>query len=154
VIAVGFAAVWLLVVVGCYFVVLQVDYNNRWYMYATLRLTEYGNVLLHFAVALVLSLVILALTMVTAVNASDSEKLSSYECGFNPFDDARSRFDIRFYLVAIRFIVFDIEAAFLYPWSMSLSEVGAWGYFAMMDFLFELVIGYVYAWKVGALEWE
>lgn len=123
-------------------------------MYATLRLTEYGSVLLHFSVALVLSLVILALTMVTAVNASDSEKLSSYECGFNPFDDARSRFDIRFYLVAIRFIVFDIEAAFLYPWSMSLSEVGAWGYFTMMDFLFELVIGYVYAWKVGALEWE
>ena len=120
----------------------------------TLRLSEYSGILGYTAIAVGLSRIILAASMFLAPASSDSEKLSSYECGFNPFDDARSRFDIRFYLVAIRFIVFDIEASFLYPWSMTLSEQGTVGYFAMLDFLFELVIGYVYAWKIGALEWE
>lgn len=119
-----------------------------------MRLSEYGLILGYTALALGLSGVILLASTVAATASADSEKLSSYECGFNPFDDARSRFDVRFYLVAIRFIVFDIEASFLYPWSMTLSEQGAWGFYAMLDFLFELVVGYIYAWKIGALEWE
>ena len=120
----------------------------------TMRYSEYGGVLVYFAVALVLTLVILGAARFASTTSSDAEKLSTYECGFNPFDDARSRFDIRFYLVAMLFIVFDIEASFLYPWSVTLAEQGAWGFGTMMDFLFELRIGYVYAWKVGALEWE
>ena len=124
------------------------------YIGSTALLAEYSGVFVYFVLSVVLSFVILVLTRFTSVESSDSEKVSSYECGFNPFDDARSRFDIRFYLVAIRFIVFDIEAAFLYPWSMSLGENGMWGYLSILDFLFELVVGYVYVWKVGALEWE
>jgi NADH:ubiquinone oxidoreductase subunit 3 (subunit A) len=120
----------------------------------TFRLNEYSGVLVYFAIALILSRVILGASRFVSTTSSDAEKLSTYECGFNPFDDARSRFDIRFYLVAILFMVFDIEASFLYPWSLTLSEQGAMGYGTMMDFLFELRIGYVYAWKVGALEWE
>jgi NADH-quinone oxidoreductase subunit A len=123
-------------------------------MQTTLRLSEYAGILGYTAIAVGLSRVILRVSMFVATATADAEKLSSYECGFNPFDDARSRFDIRFYLVAIRFIVFDIEASFLYPWSMTLGEQGSWGYFAMRDFLFELVVGYLYAWKIGALEWE
>jgi NADH-quinone oxidoreductase subunit A len=123
-------------------------------MTTTLRLTEYSGVLAYLVIAIALSRIIRRLSMVSATASADSEKLASYECGFNPFDDARSRFDIRFYLVAIRFIVFDIEASFLYPWSMTLGEQGSFGFYAMLDFLFELVIGYIYAWKVGALEWE
>lgn len=117
-------------------------------------LTEYSSVFIYLAVARVISRAILLASALFSTTSSDAEKLSSYECGFNPFDDARSRFDIRFYLVAIRFIVFDIEASFLYPWSLTLGEQGAWGFYAMLDFLLELVIGYVYAWKMGALEWE
>jgi NADH:ubiquinone oxidoreductase subunit 3 (subunit A) len=121
----------------------------------TMNVTSlFGRILGYTALAVGLSVMILALSMLAATASADSEKLSSYECGFNPFDDARSRFDVRFYLVAILFIVFDIEASFLYPWSMTLSEQGAWGFYAMLDFLFELVVGYVYAWKIGALEWE
>jgi len=121
---------------------------------STLRLDEYGRILLYAGIAGGLSRIILVASMAFAPLSSDSEKLSSYECGFNPFDDARNRFDVRFYLVAIRFIVFDIEASFLYPWAVTLSEQGSLGYFAMLDFLFELVIGYRYAWYVGSLEWE
>lgn len=120
----------------------------------TLLLSEYSGVLTYTAVARILSRLILAASRFASTTSTDAEKVSSYECGFNPFDDARSRFDIRFYLVAIRFIVFDIEASFLYPWALTLSEQGAWGYYTMLDFLFELVIGYIYAWKMGALEWE
>ena len=123
-------------------------------MNTTLMLTEYSGVFIYMAVARVLSRVILLASALFSTTSSDAEKLSSYECGFNPFDDARSRFDIRFYLVAIRFIVFDIEASFLYPWALTLGEQGAWGFYAMLDFLLELVIGYIYAWKMGALEWE
>lgn len=123
-------------------------------MTTTLRLSEYSGILVYLGIATVLARVIRRLSSLSATASSDSEKLASYECGFNPFDDARSRFDIRFYLVAIRFIVFDIEASFLYPWSMTLGEQGSFGFYAMLDFLFELVIGYIYAWKVGALEWE
>ena len=84
----------------------------------------------------------------------DSEKLSPYECGFEPFEDARIQFDVRFYLVAILFIIFDLEIAFLFPWAVALSDIGIFGFISMMIFLFLLTIGFIYEWKKGALEWE
>lgn len=117
-------------------------------------LSSYGPLIVYVVVSVVLSAVILFGSMLVAPYAPDAEKLSAYECGFNPFDDARSRFDIRFYLVAILFIVFDLEASYLFPWAMTLQSQGERGYRTMMDFLVELVIGYIYVWKVGALEWE
>jgi NADH-quinone oxidoreductase subunit A len=120
----------------------------------TWRQNEYRPVRVYRGVAVALSLVVRGASARAATQAADAEKLSAYECGFNPFDDARSRFDIRFYLVAIRFIVFDLEAAFRFPWAVTLSEQTAIGYYTMVDFVVELVVGYVYAWKVGALEWE
>jgi NADH-quinone oxidoreductase subunit A len=119
-----------------------------------MRLQEYGPWLVFRGIALGLSVVILGASILVSPSLGDSEKLSAYECGFNPFDDARSRFDIRFYLVAILFIVFDLEASFLFPWGLSLSTQGELGFRTMLDFLVELVIGFVYVWKVGALEWE
>jgi NADH-quinone oxidoreductase subunit A len=86
--------------------------------------------------------------------SDDPEKLSPYECGFEPFGDARNTFDIRFYLVAILFILFDLEAAFLFPWANSLAEISQTGFWGIIDFIFELVLGFIYAWRVGALEWE
>ena len=88
------------------------------------------------------------------MQAGDVEKLSPFECGFNPFDDARAAFDVRFYLVAILFLLFDLEASFLFPWAISLSELTSLGFWSMFDFIFELVIGFIYAWKIGALDWE
>jgi NADH-quinone oxidoreductase subunit A len=84
----------------------------------------------------------------------DSEKLSPYECGFEPFEDARIQFDVRFYLVAILFIIFDLEVAFLFPWAVALSDIGIFGFISMMIFLFILTIGFIYEWKKGALEWD
>jgi NADH-quinone oxidoreductase subunit A len=84
----------------------------------------------------------------------DPEKVSAYECGFEAFDDARSKFDVRFYLVAILFIIFDLEVAFLFPWAVSLKDIGLFGFWSMMSFLGILTIGFVYEWKKGALEWE
>jgi NADH-quinone oxidoreductase subunit A len=84
----------------------------------------------------------------------DTEKLSTYECGFEPFENARVKFDIRFYLVAILFIIFDLEVAFLFPWAITLGSIGVFGYFSMMIFLFVLTIGFIYEWKKGALEWD
>ena len=84
----------------------------------------------------------------------DSEKLSPYECGFEPFEDARIQFDVRFYLVAILFIIFDLEVAFLFPWAVALSDIGLFGFISMMIFLFLLTIGFIYEWKKGALEWD
>ena len=96
----------------------------------------------------------MAVGRLTGSHKPDPEKLSEYECGFPAFEDPRSQFDVRFYLVAILFIIFDLEAAFLFPWAVSLRDIGWTGWGTMMLFLFELVIGFIYAWKVGALEWE
>ena len=94
------------------------------------------------------------LTRLLGVHRPDAEKLSPYECGFEAFEDARMKFDVRYYLVAILFILFDLEIAFLFPWAVSLAEIGASGFWAMMVFLAILVVGFVYEWKKGALEWE
>jgi NADH-quinone oxidoreductase subunit A len=118
----------------------------------------YLPILLFLAVALALSGAFVVLPMIvsrlTGTHKPDAEKLSEYECGFPAFEDSRSQFDVRFYLVAILFIIFDLEAAFLWPWAVSLFHVGWASWIAMMIFLGELVLGYIYAWKKGALEWE
>jgi NADH:ubiquinone oxidoreductase subunit 3 (subunit A) len=115
---------------------------------------EYLPILIYIGVSLLLSLIILGLSFVFSIQKPDPEKISAYECGFDPFDDARSRFDIRFYLVAILFIIFDLEVTFLFPWAVSLNEINLFGFWSMMLFLLILTIGFYYEWKKGALDWE
>ncbi len=119
---------------------------------------DYLPILLFLGVALGLSLAFVVLPMLVAMLTGASrpypEKLTEYECGFPAFEDSRAQFDVRFYLVAILFIIFDIEAAFLFPWAVSVFEAGWTAWFAMMIFLVELALGFAYAWKKGALEWE
>ena len=115
---------------------------------------DYLPIAIFIGVALFIALALMAVPFMVAVNNPDPEKVSAYECGFNAFDDARMKFDVRFYLVAILFIIFDLEAAFLFPWSVSLAEIGWAGWLTMMVFILELVLGLVYAWKKGALDWE
>jgi len=115
---------------------------------------EYFSILLFLIVAIVLSLVIFSLSYLLSVQNPDTEKLSAYECGFDPYEDARHTFDVRFYLIAILFMVFDIEAMFLFPWASSLSNISSLGFWTMVDFIIELGVGFIYAWQIGALEWE
>ena len=115
---------------------------------------NYLPILVFFGLATVLGLAFLLAAFVIAVRSPDPEKTSAYECGFNAFDDARMKFDVRFYLVAILFIIFDLEVAFLFPWAISFGSIGIFGYFSMMAFLLVLTIGFVYEWKKGALDWE
>jgi NADH-quinone oxidoreductase subunit A len=117
-------------------------------------LLEYLPILIFLGIALALGCIILIATLVVARQRPDTEKLSAYECGFEPFEDSRGRFDVRFYLVAILFIIFDLEVAFLFPWAVSLGNIGLFGFWSMMIFLGILTIGFVYEWKKGALEWE
>ena len=117
-------------------------------------LLEYLPILVFIALAVGLSAVIVIASLLAARQKPDSEKLSPYECGFEPFTDARQRFDVRFYLVAILFIIFDLEVAFLFPWAVSLGKIGMLGFWSMMIFLGILTIGFIYEWKKGALEWE
>jgi len=116
-------------------------------------LKEYYPVLIFLGFSLALSLLIFGASYTLAFSEADSEKLSSYECGFDPYEDARNAFDVRFYLVAILFLLFDIETVFLFPWAASLSQLPSIGYWSMMDFLLELVIGFIYAWQIGSLDW-
>jgi len=117
-------------------------------------LQEYFPVLLFIVVGLAIGVVPVALGWLLAPNRPDSEKLSPYECGFEAFEDARMRFDVRYYLVAILFILFDLEIAFLFPWAVVLKQIGMFGFVAMLVFLAILVVGFVYEWKKGALDWE
>tara|TARA_B100000029_G_scaffold172761_1_gene169122 strand:- start:6468 stop:6824 length:357 start_codon:yes stop_codon:yes gene_type:complete len=117
-------------------------------------LTEYLPILLFLIVSLLFSVGAMSLSFLVSPKKPSDEKLSPYECGFEPFEDARTKFDIRFYLVALLFIIFDLEVAFLFPWAVSLGEIGVFGYFSMMIFLFFLTIGFIYEWKKGALDWE
>ncbi len=117
-------------------------------------LTEYLAIILFLGISAVLGVILLALPFVVAPSNPDSEKLSAYECGFNAFDDARMKFDVRFYLVSILFIIFDLEVAFLFPWAITLGDNGLFGFLSMMVFLGVLTIGFIYEWKKGALEWE
>src|SRR5512144_1261361 len=117
-------------------------------------LQEYFPILLFIVVGLAVGVVPVALGSLLGPNRPDSEKLSPYECGFEAFEDARMRFDVRYYLVAILFILFDLEIAFLFPWAVALRDIGTPGFLAMMLFLAILVVGFIYEWKRGALEWE
>lgn len=117
-------------------------------------LAEYLPILVFFGIAAGLAVAVVAASYVIARQDPDNEKISPYECGFEPFDEARSRFDVRFYLVAILFIIFDLEVAFLFPWAVSLKGIGLFGFWSMMIFLALLTIGFIYEWRKGALEWE
>ncbi len=116
--------------------------------------SDYLPILVFLALAVGLGVILVAAALVIAVRNPDPEKVSAYECGFNAFDDARMKFDVRFYLVAILFIIFDLEVAFLFPWAVAFKDVGTVGFWSMMVFLAVLTIGFVYEWRKGALEWE
>jgi NADH-quinone oxidoreductase subunit A len=117
-------------------------------------LSQYWPILIFGGIAGVIAAAMMVAALLAARQKPYAEKLSPYECGFEPFDDARRRFDVRFYLVCLLFIIFDLEVAFLFPWAVSLSHIGLFGFFSMMTFLAELTVGYVYAWRCGALDWE
>ena len=117
-------------------------------------LSEYLPILIFLAIAMALSAVMLGMSFVMGPRRPDAEKLSQYECGFEAFSDARGRFDIRFYLVTLLFIIFDLEVAFLFPWATVLGDIGLFGFWSMMIFLGVLTIGFIYEWRKGALEWE
>jgi NADH-quinone oxidoreductase subunit A len=117
-------------------------------------LAKYFPILVFIVIAGVIALAMVGSSMILARQKPYPEKLTAYECGFDAFDDARRRFDVRFYLVSILFIIFDLEVAFLFPWAVSLSHIGLFGFFSMLGFLAVLTVGFVYEWNKGALEWE
>jgi len=117
-------------------------------------LENYLPILIFIAVGLAVGVLPITFGWLLSTNRPDSEKLSPYECGFDAFEDSRMKFDVRYYLVAILFIIFDLEIAFLFPWAVALKEIGMAGFLAMMVFLGVLVVGFIYEWKKGALEWE
>jgi NADH-quinone oxidoreductase subunit A len=117
-------------------------------------LLEYLPIVVFLAVALFIGVALMVAPFLVAVRNPDPEKVSAYECGFNAFDDARMKFDVRFYLVAILFIIFDLEVAFLFPWAAAFKEVGEFGFWSMVVFLGVLTIGFIYEWRKGALEWD
>jgi len=117
-------------------------------------LSEYLPIVIFLGLAAVIAIALMIVPFVLAPSHPDPEKLSAYECGFDAFDDSRMRFDVKFYLVAILFIIFDLEVAFLFPWAVSLGEVGLFGFWSMMVFLGILTVGFIYEWKKGALEWD
>ena len=117
-------------------------------------LREYLPILIFIGILVVLGVAFIAASLLIAEQKPDPEKLSTYECGFAPFDDTRGQFDVRFYLVALLFIIFDLEVAFLFPWAVTLRETGVFGFWSMFVFLVILTVGFVYEWRKGALEWE
>jgi NADH-quinone oxidoreductase subunit A len=117
-------------------------------------LMAYLPLVVFIGVALVIGLALLVAPFLVAYQQPDPEKLSAYECGFNAFDDARMKFDVRFYLVAILFIIFDLEVSFLFPWAAAFRQIGLYGFWSMMLFLGVLTVGFIYEWKKGALEWD
>ena len=117
-------------------------------------LSDYFSIIIFLFIAIILSFGFVLANFLAAPSNPDPEKLSAYECGFEAFDDSRMEFDVRFYLVAILFIIFDLEIAFLFPWAISLGNIGVLGFWSMMIFLSVLTIGFIYEWKKGALEWE
>ena len=120
----------------------------------SLLYNEFFPILLFLGIAIFLAIVIVVFSYFLSVQNPDTEKLSSYECGFEPYEDARNIFDVKFYIIAILFILFDIEAMFLLPWCISLSQLSTLGFWSMIDFIIELGVGFIYVWYVGALEWN
>ena len=121
---------------------------------ATVLLTEYFPIVVFLAIAAGIAIAMVGGSYIVAKQKPYGEKISAYECGFEPFQDARSKFDVRFYLVSILFIIFDLEIAFLFPWAVTLGKIGAYGFWSMMVFLGVLTVGFVYEWRKGALDWE
>ena len=117
-------------------------------------LQEYLPILLFLGLAIAVAVIALGASYVVIGERPDAQKNAAYECGFDPFEDSRGKFDVRFYLVAILFIIFDLEVAFLFPWAVSLGDIGAFGFWSMMLFLAILTVGFIYEWRKGALEWE
>ncbi len=117
-------------------------------------LHEYLPILIFLAIAVGIAGAAIGASLIVARQKPDPEKLSPYECGFDAFDDARRRFDVRFYLVSLLFIIFDLEVAFLFPWAISLKQIGMFGFWSMVLFLFVLTVGFAYEWRKGALEWD
>lgn len=123
-------------------------------MGASYLANEYIPIFIFILIALGMGVVPLLLSQLVAEQKPDAEKLSAYECGFEAFEDSRMQFDVRFYLIAILFVIFDLESAFLFPWAIVLGKIGFFGFVEMMLFLLILLVGYIYAWKKGALQWE
>jgi NADH-quinone oxidoreductase subunit A len=117
-------------------------------------IVDYLPIVVFLGVAAFIGIALLVSPFIVAYQSPDPEKLSAYECGFNAFDDARMKFDVRFYLVAILFIIFDLEVAFLFPWAITFGKLGWFGFWSMMVFLGVLTVGYIYEWRKGALEWD
>ena len=117
-------------------------------------LLEYLPILVFFVIAIIMAAIFVLLPILVVKQKPYAEKLSAYECGFEAFTDMRKQFDVRFYLVAILFIIFDLEVAFLFPWAIALGDIGMFGFVSMMIFLAVLTVGFIYEWKKGALEWE
>ena len=130
------------------------DLGNGMHQALPAVLNEYLPIAIFIGVALGIGLALMVAPFLIAYKSPDSEKLSAYECGFNAFDDARMKFDVRFYLVSILFIIFDLEVAFLFPWAVAFKDVGVYGFWSMMVFLGVHTIGFIYEWKKGALEWD
>ena len=116
-------------------------------------LDQYFSILVFILFALVIAAIMRIIGYITGPRQPNRGKLSAYECGFDPYEDARNSFDVKFYLIAILFVVFDLETMFLFPWGVSLSSINAHGFWIMIDFLFELMVGYIYVWKIGGLDW-
>lgn len=120
----------------------------------SLLLLDYLPLAVFIGVALLIGAALMIAPFIVAVRNPDPEKVSAYECGFNAFDDARMKFDVRFYLISILFIIFDLEIVFLFPWAVAFGDVGAFGFWSMLAFLAVLTVGFIYEWKKGALEWD
>ena len=118
------------------------------------NLQEYLPIVIFIFIALGIGIGMIVINFFVAPNNPDPEKLSAYECGFDPFDDSRMKFDVRFYIVALLFIIFDLEVAFLFPWAITLGKIGLFGFWSMMLFLVVLTVGFIYEWKKGALDWD
>jgi NADH-quinone oxidoreductase subunit A len=128
--------------------------NTKEEAFMNLFYFEFANIGSLFVFSVFLASIILFLSIRLSTYNPDSEKLSAYECGFDPYEDARNVFDVRFYLVAILFLIFDLEAAYFFPWCVSLSFLSLDGFWGMVDFIVELLFGFIYAWRIGALDWE
>jgi NADH-quinone oxidoreductase subunit A len=136
-------------------VILQLLSNKNKQLYKIMLIfSEFGKIGLLILFSFLLASIILFLSLRLSTNNPDSEKLSAYECGFDPYEDARNVFDVKFYLIAILFLIFDLEAVFFFPWCVSISFLNIEGILGMFDFILELLFGYIYAWKCGALDWD
>lgn len=132
----------------------ELEFDLLKFNFPTLLEEEFLNIFLFCCVAAAIAILIVSLSYLLAVQNPETEKLSTYECGFEPYEDTRHQFDVRFYLIAILFIVFDIEAVYLYPWCVTISQLTVTGFWAMVDFVFELGVGFFYVWVLGALDWD